>query len=916
MPDAGPAPAAGAAEPGTAASGPDRPWHALDAADAAAALGTGPNGLAEAEAAARLDEHGPNELPTTPPEPWWRTAARQFISPIIAMLAVALVITVVLDELVDAGAIAAILLLNAALGYWQERKSAREVRALASLSAPECRVERDGAVRVLPAAELVPGDVVLLASGDRVPADLRLVETANLQVDESMLTGESVAATKTGAAVDADAPIGDREGMAYSGTLVRTGRARAIVVGTGLATELGEISDLVQGPAGRTPLEELTAGLEHRILLIIGVASTVLFATGWLLGGAPGELFRSIVALAVAAIPESLPIVLTVAMSVGVTRMARRNALVRSLPAVETLGSTTVIGSDKTGTLTMNELVVEAVWTAGGELDLADADAVETRALPVPGAVARAALRAGALSNEARRVPGERSALIGDPVDVAMAKAALRTGALDDEEFAARPLAHAPYESELRYSQTVRELDGERWLFVKGAPDALLAVADRIAVAEGRGPDARVVEAPIDRERVEAANAALAARGMRVLATARRRLAPDEAIADPLPPPGGLTLLGLEGMTDPPRPGVPEAIAACHDAGIEVIMITGDHPATAVAIAERLGLPVQGEPLVGAEIGELSDGELVDRLRSTAVAARVSPRDKRRIVDVLQDRGEIVAVTGDGVNDAPALKAASLGVAMGRSGTDVAREAADVVLTDDDFVTVVDAVEQGRVTFNAIRKATHFLLANGLASLIAVPISVYADMPLIFLPVQMLFMNVVTNGVQDIALAFERAEGDELRRRPRPRTEGVLSAVLWWRTALAGAWMAIATLGMFLWALDAGLAEDHARTLTMTLFIMMNFWFVHASRYEYRSIVLRPWGNPHLVVGSLAAVGLFWGAMNWPVSAGLMGFVPLSWQEWLLCIGLGVSSLLVVEADKIVQEWRRRRARNAGVDID
>lgn len=867
-------------------------WHTLSAVGITEHLDADNKGLDSTEAGHRLERYGPNRIDTAKAESWAITLLRQFVSPMIGILLVAFLITLMLQEYADAGAIALILILNASLGFWQERKAARDVQALAQLSAPSSTVVRDGKSITLPAEELVPGDIVLLESGNKVPADVRVFSATNLQVDESMLTGESDAVTKGTAAVEASASIAERTGMAFSGTLVRSGRARAMVVATGTDTELGAISEMVKGPTGKTPLQELTNDLEKKIGIIIVAVSAVLFVSGILLGNELGDMFLTVVALAVASLPESLPIVLTVAMSVGVSRMAKRNALVRHLPAVETLGSTTVIGSDKTGTLTMNELTVQQVWTAAGTTDLSTPNAPTPDIHPST----RLVLEAGALTNEARPLADDPENFSGDAVDAAMAKAALRFDVLTREEFLSPPLAHAPYEPELRLSQTVREVDGRRVLFVKGAPDSLIAASTHLETASGPEPSKL--------EQVHVANETMAAAGLRVLATAYRYLQETEELpggSESFPAPSSLTFLGLQGMADPPRPGVLEAIAQCHDAGIRVLMITGDQPATALSVAEQLGLPAGEQPLTGTEIQTLNDGDLYRRLTTVGVAARVAPADKRRIVEVLQSQDHVVAVTGDGVNDGPALKAAALGVAMGASGTDVAREAADMVLTDDNFVTVVDAVEQGRVTFNAIRKATHFLVANGAALLIAVSISVYAEMPLIFLPIQMLFVNVITNGVQDIALAFEPAEGDELKRKPRSAAEGVLDKKMWIRTGIAGAWMGLAAILMFTWALHSGATEEHARTLALTLFIMMNFFFVQTSRFENKSVFSSPFSNPLLLCTAIGALGLHWLAMNWSVSAALMGFVVLSGAEWTLCAVLGISILALVELEKLVR---------------
>lgn len=870
-------------------------WHVQARTDVLGHLDTTTDGLTAAEARRRIAVHGPNALPDPRPTPAWRVLARQFVSPLIGILVLTFVVTAVQRHWADAAAIFVVLALNAGIGFWQERRAESAVRALQSLSVPTCRALRDGDDHDLPAAELVPGDVVLLDSGDRVPADLRLLEVNGLQVDESMLTGEVLPVTKQVHRLPVHTPMTERTNITFSGTLVTAGRGRGVVVGTGSDTELGLINELVRGPVGRTPLQELAHGLERRIGLVVAGASIGVFVLGLALGRGVSEMFRTAVALAVASIPESLPIVLTVAMSLGVARMARRHAIVRSLTAVETLGSTTVIGSDKTGTLTRNELTVERVWTAEGTLDLSDG----SDAGPLS-ATLRAAVRTGALTNEA--VPAPETAPegvrhLGDAVDVAMLRVAEDLGVVTEAERDERWLAHTPYEPELGWSQTVRVEDGRRVLHVKGSPDRLAEACTTTATDAG--------PVPFDHAAVTAANHELAAEGMRVLATAMRVLDADEEVERPLPPPDDLTFLGLEAMEDPPRPRVAESVAACQQAGITVVMITGDHPATAASIGRRLGLGRGETPVTGAQMEDLDDATLATRLLDSGVAARVTPQDKLRIVRVLQSLDEVVAVTGDGVNDAPALRAASIGVAMGRSGTAVAREAADVVLTDDNFVTIVDAVEQGRVTFNAIRQATFFLLATGLSSLLAVSVNLVTDQPLLFLPIQLLFINVVTNGLQDIALSFEPPEGDELRRPPRPRTEGMLSRTLWLRTAVAGAWMAATILVTFSWALQQGHTDPHARTLALAVFVMLNFWLVLSARAEHRSLLtMNPWGNRPLLYSALGALLLFFGAVQWSVTDELLGMEALTATEWLASFALGATVLVVVELHK----WWGRRA--------
>ena len=873
------------------------PWHSLSTDAVFTELSSSQDGLDSAEAAERLRSAGPNELAVAGPTPWWRVLLRQFVSPLIAILLVAAVVTAFQQHWVDSGAIFLILFINAVLGFVQERKAESDVRALQSLSTPSCRVLRDGAERVIPGPEVVPGDVVLLESGERVPADLRLFVANALEVDESMLTGESFAATKHTSALPEDVGDADKANIAFSGTFVGSGRGRGVVIATGAATALGEINALVQGPSGKSPLQLLTNNLERYIGLVVLAALVFVFIAGIVLGNDASTMFRTAVGLAVATIPEALPIVLTVALSLGVSRMAKRNAIIRTLPAVETLGSTNVIGSDKTGTLTENRLTVERIWTTDGLLDITADQGEGGRS---DSELVRAALRAGALTNEATISAEDENEYSGDAVDAAMARIAVARGAVTEQERTVEPVAHQPYEPHLLYSQTVHAgADGRRTLYVKGSPEALLAASVAVAGPEG--------DEPLDDYLIHAANEEMGREGLRVIATGSRRVADDEHLTVPLRPPSGLTLLGMEGMTDPPREGVAEAIRDCRRAGISVVMITGDHPVTATAIADRLGLATGKRALTGAEMADLDDHMLAARLEETSVAARVSPQDKLRIVHTLQGAGKVVAVTGDGVNDAPALKAASIGVAMGRAGTDVAREAADMVLTDDNFATIVHAIEEGRVTFSAIRKTTFFLLSTGVAALIAVTLSVFAGTPLLFLPVQMLWINVVTNGVQDIALAFEPAEGNELSRPPRAPTEGILSRTLWFRAGITGAWMALAVLLAFIVGLRLGYPEVHARTLALTMFVLFNFFQVFSSRAEFKSLFqLRFLANKPLLFTSLGAIILHWGAITWPVSADLLGLTPLNPWEWLLCIAVGSTVLVIVEAEKAVRRWSHR----------
>ncbi|HIW91159.1 MAG TPA: HAD-IC family P-type ATPase [Candidatus Corynebacterium avicola] len=847
-------------------------------------------GLTSAEASERERVHGRNELDEVTADPWYVVLGRQLTSPMVIFLLIAGVVTLLQREWFDGVAIFVVVGLNTSIGYWQARKAERDVAALAQLSSPEATVVRDGHVARIDAAGLVPGDLVRLESGDKVPADLRLVDCNGLRCDESMLTGEVLPVSKYVEVGDleVDAPVGDRVTMAYSGTLVVSGRATGLVVDTGYGTELGSIASLVQEAPEKTPLQVLTDRLERVIGVVLIIAGLAVFGANIILGNDLGDAFRTTVALIVSAMPEALPVVLSVAMGVGVSRMAAQHAVVRQLPSVETLGSTTVIGSDKTGTLTINKMTVEKVWTPRGAYlaaDLYSADAVAVNSL-----------RTGALTNDATHTGGDPTKpLIGDSVDVAMAEVALEAAAVTPDERAGDAVAAMPYEPELAYSQTlVREVDAdgvERFvLHVKGAPETIASFSD-------------MTEA--EHAEMEAANADMGRDGLRVIATAYRVLDADEArqlaAGAKLPSPEHLEFTGLQGMMDPPREGVREAIVQCRKAGIHVMMITGDHPVTAAAIAGRLGLRGGEKALTGRDMAGMDDSQLRERLKTTTVCARMSPQDKLRIVRLLKADGETVAVTGDGVNDAPALKAASIGVAMGASGTDVARDSSDVVLTDDNFVTVVEAVRLGRVTFASIRKATFFLLTNGMALMIAVIVNTFTDLPLIFVPVVLLFMNVITNGIQDIALSFEKGEGDELEQKPRSSSEGVLDTRMWIRTVVTGAWMGFGTLLVYRLAHEAGLPLEEARTLALITMVMFNLFQVFSARALRRSIfTMNPLGNPLLSGSALLALVLQWGVTAWPAGAEMLGLTALSWQQWLMCTGIGATVLVIVEIEKLV----------------
>jgi magnesium-transporting ATPase (P-type) len=921
-------------------------WHATNATEVVRQFETGERGLSTSDAARLLETHGPNELEDDPPPHPLVLVLRQFKSPLIYILLAATIITLLLEEYLDAAVIAAVLALNAVIGFTQERKAEGAVRALMGLVVPHARVIRNGQEWEIDSRELVPGDMVLLEPGARVPADLRLTHTNNLHIDESLLTGESAPVKKHADVLEAAASLADRRNMAFTGAVVTSGRGRGVAVATGTATELGAIAGLIRSEVSMdTPLQQRMARFASVIGVVVGVASVLVFASGVALGGGVSEMFLTAVALAVAAIPEGLPVVFTITLALGVRRMAQRNAIIRRLPAVETLGSTTVIGSDKTGTLTENRMTVRTIWSAGHWHQLISSDPMSGFELdrrsnedaePVgksSDSSLLATLRAGALANEAevvRSAEGVHST--GDPTEVALLVAAMGAGIEPELLHQDTPvIAEIPFESENRYAAVFcrSAAEGERPdgdggidVYVKGAPERVIEMCDRMVWGD------EVVA--IDSERARDAAHEMASSGLRVLAMATDRI-DSASLKDHAQPaePDGLVLLGFQGMWDPPREGVKSAIATCYRAGIKVIMITGDHAVTATAIARDLGLGhlagdredaatpgSTGEPRVigvvtGADLAVMSDEELSERVADTEVFARVAPEEKLRIVRSLQARGDVVAVTGDGVNDAPALKAAEIGVAMGRGGTDVAREAADMVLTDDNFVSIAAAVEEGRVTFDNVRKVTFFLVSTGAATIVAIIASVWLGWPLLMLPAQLLWLNLVTNGLQDVALAFEPGESNVLDRKPRRLAEGVLSRELWQRTVVAGVVMAVGTLILFRWQLDRS-GPDTAQGLTLAqttaLTVMVIFMALHAgnSRSEHQSIFkVSPISNPFLLAATVAAVGVHIGALYFGPTQFVLRVEPLDLDTWMRIVALSVTILIAMEIDKALRRRHR-----------
>ena len=868
-------------------------WHALDEAEVEARLGSGPGGLPAPEAAARLERYGPNQLPTAPRPGPLILFLRQFKSPLIYVLIAAAAVSALLEDWRDAVFILIVVLVNAAVGTFQEWKAESAAEALRELLETEVRLVRDGRDLSVPAEDVVPGDRVILESGNRVPADLRLVETDDLAVDESALTGESLPVEKAPQAVAPDAPVAERRSMAHAGTVVTSGRGVGVAVATGGRSEFGVIAAAVSGGEGtKPPLIERMDRFARTISIAVLAAALALAGIALWRGAPLAEVFFIAVALAVSAIPEGLPVALTVVLSVAASRMAKRSVLVRRMAAVEGLGSCTVIASDKTGTLTVNRQTLEAIWFPDVGQVLAD-DVVQERVVPhgVHG-FARAAVAA----SEAVEVEGaEGTRVLGDPVDAAFLRFGRGLGA-DPAAIGARVVGRIPYESERRYAAAVaaepRHPGGRPMVALKGAVEVVLDRAELMA-----GPDGPV---PIDREAVNAAFLALSAGGYRVIAVGEGPLAegvdPAELVEETLPP---LTLLGLAGFIDPLRPDAVDAVEECRRAGVRVLMVTGDHPVTALALARQLGIAEhEDEVVTGAMLAASEDPDMADRAR---VYARVTPLQKLDIVNALQQRGHFVAVTGDGVNDAPALRQADIGVAMG-SGTDVAKDAASMIVTDDRFSSIVAGIEEGRFAYDNVRKVTLLLVATGMAEVLLFTFSLLAGTPLPLFAVQLLWLNLVTEGVQHIGLAFEPGEPGAMERPPRPPAQPIFDRLMIQQVVVSAFTMSVVGFTLFAWLLGNGWGEADARNLLMLLFVLFENVQVFNARSERVSAFRMPLSRNWLVVAATGGSLLIHvAAMYIPPVAGTLSIAPVPLEWWGILLLLSMTVLVVMEVYKRIR---------------
>jgi len=879
------------------------PWHALPAEAVLEALGTRLSGLSEEEAQARLARHGPNRLAPAPRRPPWRRFLAQFDNLLIYVLLAAAAVTAALGDWLDTAAILGVVLVNAVVGFVQEGKAEDALAAIGQMLTPKAVVRRDGHLREIPADAVVPGDIVILAAGDRVPADVRLLESKELAVDESLLTGESIPQTKDVHPVAADAPLAERRSMAYSGSLVTRGQAVGVVVATGEATEIGRIGRLLREVTSlRTPL---LAKLD-RFARVLTLATLFLAALAFVLGlwrGYPWlEMFLASVGLAVAVIPEGLPAILTITLAVGVQRMARRQAIIRRLPAVETLGSVTVICTDKTGTLTKNEMTVTEVATAEADVTIEGAGydphgaflRGETPVDPLGDPVLHKLILAGALCNDADVTPhGDGMRVTGDPMEAALLLLAMKAGLQPDRLREQWPrMDTLPFDSRRHYMATLHhDHQGHGEIFLKGAPERVLERCDREATAEGTRP--------LDRTHWETVAHRLAQSGLRLLAVAHRPLPTPrtELLEDDL---DGLVLLGLVGIMDPPRPEAVEAVRIATEAGIRVKMITGDHALTAQAIGERMGIGDARHTLTGAELEGLGTEELSHLVREVDIFARTTPEQKLLLVEALQANGEVVAMTGDGVNDAPALKRADIGIAMGRKGSEVAKEAAEMVLADDNFATIVHAIEEGRTVFDNIKKALLFILPTNGGEAGVILVSVALGLALPVSAAQILWINMVTAVTLALALAFEAPEGDVMKRPPRDPAAPLLNPYLLWRILFVSLLMVAGAFAVFHWALGRGADLDFARTATVNAIVAFEAAYLLNARFFQRPPWSRtaPTGN-RMVPLALAALFAIQMAYTYlPPLQTVFSARGLDGATWALIAILALGLFVIVEAEK------------------
>ncbi len=882
-------------------------WHNFSVEECERDLGVSADALSDQEVEQRLAKYGPNRLEPPKRRSGLVRFLLQFHNVLVYVLLVAAAVTGFLGMLVDTAVIVGVVVINAIVGFLQEGKAERALEAVRGMLSPDATVVRNGQRVTVPAEQLVPGDRVVLESGDKIPADLRLVDAVRLQIDEAMLTGESVPASKNTDAVAADALLGDRTCIAFSGTFATGGQGSGIVIATAEATELGRINTMLsEVQTLETPLtrqmDQFGRWLTAAILVVAGLTFGFGLLTPDMDGHSTVELFMATVGLAVAAIPEGLPAIVTITLAIGVQRMARRNAIIRRLPAVETLGAVSTICSDKTGTLTRNEMTVQAVTTPDGRSSVSGTGYAPDGALHAESGQTQPVIdlaRVAVLASDAELVNREdRWQIEGDPTEGALvtlaAKAGVEPGELRDQSPRVDVI---PFDPDYRYMATLNRSPDGQWISVKGAPEALLS---RCLPINGETFDHDSWLREVEH---------LASQGMRTLAIARKAMTADRSTLEHSDIEDGLELLGIVGIMDPPRDEAIEAVAVCQEAGIQVKMITGDHALTARSIAAQIGIGNGKDVLTGADLENMNDEELRHAVAGVSVFARTNPEQKLRLVNALQARGELVAMTGGGGDDAPALKRADVGTAMGIKGTEVAKQSSEMVLADDNFASISQAVKEGRTVYQNLRKSIQFILPTNGAQAGVIIAAILFGLTLPITPVQILWVNMVTAVTLALTLAFEPAEPDIMRRPPRNASTPILDGFLLWRIALVSSVLIIGTVGVFLWELQRGEALEAARTGAINALVMGQVFYLLSVRYDTAAgwLPQNLGGNRWIYVSIVAVVVLqmlftYWGPMN-----GLFGTAAIDSPAWLLAFLVGVLVFLAVESEKAI----RRRGNSA-----
>ena len=885
--------------------------------DVLKALDTKVSGLSHSEANQRIARYGYNEIEERKRTPAWKMFLNQFKSILIIILIIATIISAALGELLDAIVILIIVILNAVLGFYQERKAEHALEALKRMAAPKAEVMRDGERKIIDAREAVPGDIVFLKVGDRIPADARVIEQMNLKADESILTGESVPVDKISDMLSAknmqDVPVAERKNMLFSGTTVVYGHCKAVVVSTANQTEFGKIAKMLEVAEEETPLQKRLDVLGRQLGIIILVIAALVFVTGFFEGEPLLLMFLTAVALAVAAIPEGLPTVITITLALGLRKMASKNAIVRRLHAVETLGSTTVIASDKTGTLTVNEMTVRKLWVDNRIIDVIGEGYENEGAFLENGKKIKAdeslqlLLGTGMLCNDAQESGGD---YLGDPTEIALLVSAKKAG-LEDLRQKYKRVAEIPFDSKRKMMSVACMVGDRKIIYTKGAVEEVLKKCTSIYVRGG----AKLLS-DADRKKILETNRMFAQNALRVLAFAVRKVSPKDMLSE-----SEMVFIGLQGMIDPPRPEAKQAIELCKKAGIKVVMITGDHKDTAVAVGRELGIidlleQTSKNVMTGAELEQISDDEFAGIVENVAIYARVSPEHKVRITDALKAKGHIVAMTGDGVNDAPALKRADIGIAMGITGTDVSKEASDIILLDDNFSSIVAAVEEGRGIYDNIKKAIHYLLSCNVGEVAAIFTSIIINLPLPLLPIQILWMNLLSDGPPTLALAVEPKDKNVMNRKPRDPKEKILGRKSFSTIALVAVIMAIGTIGIFYYSLTTRgwqygrplSAEEppeyymYALTMSFTTLIMFQVFLAISFRSEqpiYKAGIL---SNRKMIIALSITFALQLMIIYVPYFNPIFKTMPLAITDWLLIIGVSVTGLIAHEMQKILKK--------------